>query len=65
MKSAVKQVEDCMKELKFHKLVIDVGWQESQQAYVLTSKAINAINAAQYVRAVSQSRRRDIKVKVL
>jgi hypothetical protein len=33
-----------MRELKLHGIVVEAGLQEGQQAYVLTNKAINAIN---------------------
>lgn len=67
MKSKVKQVEACMRELKIHGMVVEAGLQECQQAYVLSSKALNMINDAmrrmrERYPKVSEE---DIKVKAL
>lgn len=67
MKSKVKQVEACMRELKLHGMVVEAGLQEGQQAYVLTNKAINAINDAMHLmrKRYPEASEEDIKVKAL
>ena len=67
MKSKVKQVEACMRELKIPGMVVEAELQEGEQAYVLSSKALNMINEAmcrmreRYPKASEE----DIKVKAL
>ncbi len=56
-----------MKELKLHGMVVESGLQEGQQAYVLTSKAISAINDAMHLmrERYPEASEEDIKVKAL
>lgn len=67
MKAKVKQVEACMSELKLHGMVVEAGLQEGQQAYVLTNKAINAINDAMHLmrERYPEASEEDTKVKAL
>jgi len=67
MKSKVKQVEACMSELKLHGMVVEAGMQEGQQAYVLSSKAVSAINDAMHKmrERYPDIPEEDIKIKAL
>ncbi|MGD6933113.1 MAG: hypothetical protein ACQCN5_02795 [Candidatus Bathyarchaeia archaeon] len=56
-----------MRELKLHGMVVETGLQEGQQAYVLSSKAISAINDAMHKmrEQYPDIPEEDIKVKAL
>jgi len=67
MKSKVMQASTCMRELKLHGIVVEAGLQEGQQAYVLTNKAINAINDAMHLMRehYPEASEEDIRVRAL